>query len=153
MNFDHPDVIDVELMTHQVKELIAGRPIEKPKYSFVEHLRLEETETAHPKPIVIVEGILVLFFEQLRDLMNIKLYVDTDPDVRFIRRLVRDIEERGRTQQSVIEQYMTTVRPMHIEFVEPSKRYADVIIPEGGFNRIAIDMIVTRAKHELSGDE
>ncbi|GAB4322113.1 MAG: uridine kinase [Candidatus Sumerlaeia bacterium] len=150
LNYDHPDVIDLPLLVAHVKDLIAGRPIHKPVYSFVEHTRTGETVLVQPRPLIIVEGILVLHFEDLRRLMDIKLFVDTDADVRFIRRLERDIRERGRTQQSVIEQYLTTVRPMHLEFVEPSKRHADVIIPEGGFNRIAIEMIVSQARAQLA---
>lgn len=150
LNYDHPDLIDLPLLTEHVRELIAGRAIEKPVYSFVEHTRTRETVRVQPKPLIIVEGILVLYFEDLRRLMDIKLFVDCDPDVRFIRRLERDIRERGRTQESVIRQYLTTVRPMHIEFVEPSKRHADVIIPEGGFNRIAVDMIVSQARAQLA---
>lgn len=151
LNYDHPDLIDLPMLTEHVRELIAGRAVDKPVYSFVEHTRTRETVRVTPKPIIIVEGILVLYFEELRRLMDIKLFVDCDPDVRFIRRLERDIRERGRTQENVIHQYLTTVRPMHIEFVEPSKRHADVIIPEGGFNRIAVDMIVSQARAQLAG--
>lgn len=150
LNYDHPDVIDLPLLVEHVRALMEWRAIEKPVYSFVQHTRTADTQLVLPKPLIIVEGILVLYFEDLRRLMDIKLFVDCDPDVRFIRRLERDIRERGRTQESVIQQYLTTVRPMHIEFVEPSKRHADVIIPEGGFNKIAVDMIVSQARAQLA---
>jgi len=136
-------------MVSHVKQLSHESPIKKPIYSFVLHTRETQTVSVYPKPIIIIEGILILYFKELRELMDIKLFVDTDPDIRFIRRLVRDIEERGRTQDSVIHQYINTVRPMHLEFVEPSKRYADVIIPEGGHNEIAIEMIVSRLRSKL----
>ncbi|MFQ5857327.1 MAG: uridine kinase [Anaerolineae bacterium] len=144
MNFDHPDALEMDLMVEQLQKLRNWEPIEMPVYDFTTHTRKSETQRVEPNPVVLVEGILVLADPRLRELMDVKLYVDTDADVRFIRRLSRDIAERGRTMESVINQYMTTVRPMHLEFVEPTKRYADVIIPEGGFNQVAMDMVVAR---------
>jgi uridine kinase len=144
MNFDHPDALEMDLMAEHLQDLRNWEPIEMPVYDFTTHTRRPETQRVEPNPVVLVEGILVLADPRLRELMDVKLYVDTDADVRFIRRLSRDIAERGRTMESVINQYMTTVRPMHLEFVEPTKRYADVIIPEGGFNQVAMDMVVAR---------
>lgn len=150
INFDHPAAFDTELLVHHLEELKAGRPIEKPLYDFVTHTRRDETVYVRAGHVIIVEGILVLESEALRQLMDIKLFVDTDADVRLLRRLRRDIAERGRTLDSVIEQYLTTVRPMHLRFVEPSKRYADIIFPEGGQNRVALDMLITKIDHLLS---
>ena len=141
-NYDHPKAFDNELLVKHLKALINGDTIEKPIYDFSKHNRSEETITVYPKDIILVEGILVLEDERIRDLLDIKIYVDTDSDVRIIRRLLRDIEERGRTVESVIEQYLTMVRPMHMQFTEPTKRYADIIIPEGGDNKVAIDLLV-----------
>jgi len=149
INYDHPDAFDFPLLINHLKRLIQGKSIEKPVYSFVKYVRLKETQKIEPKKIIIIEGILSLFDEELRNLMDIKIYVDTDPDVRFIRRLLRDIKERGRSLDSVVTQYLEIVRPMHIQFVEPTKRFADVIIPEGGFNIVAVDMIVGRIKELL----
>ena len=149
INYDHPDAFDFPLLINHLKRLIQGKSIEKPVYSFVKYVRLKETQRIEPKKIIIIEGILSLFDEDLRRLMDIKIYVDTDPDVRFIRRLLRDIKERGRSLDSVVTQYLEIVRPMHIQFVEPTKRFADVIIPEGGFNIVAVDMIVGRIKELL----
>ncbi|RLD16718.1 MAG: uridine kinase [Caldiserica bacterium] len=149
INYDHPDAFDFPLLINHLKRLIQGKSIEKPVYSFVKYVRLKETQRIEPKKIIIIEGILSLFDEELRNLMDIKIYVDTDPDVRFIRRLLRDIKERGRSLDSVVTQYLEIVRPMHIQFVEPTKRFADVIIPEGGFNIVAVDMIVGRIKELL----
>lgn len=149
INFDHPDALETELMVQQVKQLLAGSPIELPVYDFTTHTRTRETIHVEPAPIILVEGILIFSEPALRDLMDIRVYVDTDADLRFIRRLERDITERGRTVDSVIAQYLTTVRPMHLEFVEPSKRHADVIIPEGGFNQVAMTMIGARLKELL----
>ncbi len=146
MNFDHPDALDNELLIVHLKELKAGRAIEMPVYDFTTHTRTGQTRRVEPHRIILVEGILIFADEALRRLMDVKIYVDTDSDIRFIRRLQRDIAERGRTMESVIHQYLTTVRPMHQEFVEPSKRYADVIIPEGGFNEVAIELIAARIK-------
>lgn len=150
INFDHPNSLDTELMVKHIQQLQAWQSIEMPIYDFRLHERLEETERIGAKSVIIVEGILILAIESLRDLFDIKLFVDTDADVRLIRRLQRDITERGRTTESVINQYMKTVRPMHLEFVEPSKRYADIIIPEGGYNTIATDMITDRIRSMMA---
>ena len=144
VNYDHPHSLETELLVEHVQQLLEGRPIERPVYDFVNHLRSAETVTIVPHPIILVEGILIFAEPDLRAMMDIKLFVDTDADVRFIRRMSRDVNERGRSLASVIDQYLTTVRPMHLEFVEPSKRHADVIIPEGGLNKVAIDMVVSR---------
>ncbi len=144
VNFDHPDALETELLVEHVRELVAGRAIELPVYDFTTHTRTPETVRVDPAPIVLVEGILIFAEPELRQLMDIRIFVDTDADLRVIRRLQRDVTERGRTVESVINQYLTTVRPMHLEFVEPSKRYADVIVPEGGFNRVAMTMIAAR---------
>ncbi len=152
-NFDHPDALDNALLIEHLKRLKAGLPVEVPVYDFTTHTRTGETRLVEPHRVVVVEGILIFSDPELRRLMDVKIYVDTDPDIRFIRRLQRDIAERGRTMDSVIRQYLATVRPMHQEFVEPSKRYADVIIPEGGFNEVAMDMIAARLKTLLEGGE
>jgi len=144
INYDHPDSLETDLLIAHLKQLRAGRAIEMPQYDFAQHVRKAETRRIEPKPVILVEGILIFVDRTLRELFDIKIFVDTDADLRFIRRLQRDITERGRTMESVVAQYQATVRPMHLEFVEPSKRYADIIIPEGGFNTIAIDMIVAR---------
>jgi uridine kinase len=143
LNYDHPDSLETELMVRHVKELRAGRPVELPTYDFARHARRHTTETVPPRQITIVEGILIFADAALRDLMDVKVFVDTDDDTRFIRRLKRDVAERGRTMDSVIDQYLNTVKPMHLEFVEPTKRYADIIIPRGGHNSVAIDMLLT----------
>ncbi|APH13985.1 uridine kinase [Clostridium sporogenes] len=148
-NYDHPDAFDNELLIDHLKNLIDLNVIEKPIYDFETHNRKKETVKVEPRDIIIVEGILVLQDPKLRELLDIKIYVDTDADVRIIRRLLRDINERGRTVDSVINQYLTVVRPMHMQFIESSKRYADIIIPEGGHNRVAIDMMVANIKHLL----
>jgi uridine kinase len=150
INYDHPDSFDNELLKAHLTELRGGRPIEKPIYDFETHTRRQETITVRPARIILLEGILVLAEDDLRELMDIKLYVDTDADERFIRRLRRDITDRGRTVDQVIEQYLQTVRPMHLQFVETSKRYADVIIPEGGLNLVAVDLIVTKVRDILA---
>lgn len=144
VNYDHPDSLESELLVEHLKQLRAGRPVEVPIYDFTTHTRRPETRRVEPRRVILVEGILIFADRALRDMMDVKIFVDTDPDIRFIRRLQRDIRERGRSMESVIEQYLSTVRPMHMEFVEPSKRYADVIIPEGGFNVVALDMVVAR---------
>ena len=142
LNYDHPDSLETDLMVRHVIELRAGRPVEAPVYDFARHARKDATETIAAGRAIIVEGILIYTDAELRKLMDVKVFVDTDDDTRFIRRLQRDIAERGRTVQSVIEQYLGTVKPMHLEFVEPSKRYADIIIPQGGHNVVAIDMLL-----------
>ena len=142
LNYDHPDSLETDLMVRHVHELRAGRPVQAPVYDFARHARKEETEAIVPGRALIVEGILIYTDPDLRKLMDVKVFVDTDDDTRFIRRLQRDIAERGRTVQSVIDQYLGTVKPMHLEFVEPSKRYADIIIPQGGHNTVAIDMLL-----------
>jgi len=150
-NFDHPDAIDNELLANHLKKLNAGEPVELPIYDFRTHSRLPDTTPIEAKPIVIVEGILIFAEARLREQMDIKVFVDTPDDIRFIRRLNRDIAERGRTVDSVIEQYIATVRPMHMQFVEPSKRFADVIIPEGGHNLVSIDLISGKIREKLAG--
>ncbi len=144
VNFDHPDSLENDLLIEHILRLKRGKPVHLPVYDFTTHSRTEQTVLVKPRPVIIVEGILIFAESRLRRLFDVKIFVDTDSDLRFIRRLRRDISERGRTTQSVIEQYLRTVRPMHLEFVEPSKRYADVIIPEGGFNTVALDMVVAR---------
>jgi uridine kinase len=143
LNYDHPDSLETDLMVRHVHELRQGRSVELPSYDFTRHARRQTTDTAHPRPAIIVEGILIFADAALRDLMDIKVFVDTDDDTRFIRRLTRDVAERGRTMESVIDQYLSTVKPMHLEFVEPTKRYADIIIPRGGHNTVGIDMLLT----------
>jgi uridine kinase len=143
-NYDHPFAFDNELLISHLKDLLDGKSIQKPIYDFENHNRKKETVLVEPKDIIVLEGILILYDEDLRNLMDIKLFVDTDADVRVIRRILRDIKDRGRTLDSVVKQYMTTVRPAHMQFVEPTKRYADIIIPEGGYNKVAIDIIVTK---------
>jgi uridine kinase len=144
INFDHPNSLDTDLMIHHVKELKAGNSIELPIYDFTTHTRTNESIEITPNPVILVEGILIFTVPELRALFDVKLFVDTDADIRLIRRIRRDIEERGRTTESILAQYQSTVRPMHLEFVEPSKRYADVIIPEGGRNQVALDMVIAR---------
>ncbi len=149
INFDHPDALDNDLFINHVKALRAGEAIEMPVYDFSMHMRKLETVHVAPKPILIIEGILIFVDAALRELMDIKIFVDTDDDLRFIRRLQRDVYERGRTFESVIKQYLETVRPMHEQFVEPSKRFADVIIPEGGYNEVGIDLISGKIRTQL----
>jgi uridine kinase len=149
INFDHPDALDNELFINHVKALRASEPIEMPMYDFALHARRLETVHIEPKPILIVEGILIFVDAALRELMDVKLFVDTADDLRFIRRLQRDVSERGRSVESVIKQYLETVRPMHLQFVEPSKRFADVIIPEGGHNEVGIDLISGKIRAKL----
>lgn len=145
-NYDHPDAFDTELLVEHLKKLVNGEDIEKPIYDFETHNRKKETILVESREIIIVEGILVLQEPTIRDLLDIKIFVDTDADVRIIRRLVRDINERGRSIESVINQYLNVVRPMHMQFTEPSKRYADIIIPEGGENKVAIDIVAAKVK-------
>lgn len=151
INYDHPDSLETELLVSHLEELKAGRPVEVPVYDFSQHERREETRTVRPASVLIVDGILILALPALRSLMDIKVFVDTDSDVRLMRRLRRDIEERGRAVESVLRQYALTVRPMHVEFVEPSKRWADLIVPGGGYNDVAVDMLVTKARAILTG--
>lgn len=143
-NYDHPFAFDNDLLLQQVHELSEGRTVEKPTYDYVHHTRSDVTETCYPCDVLILEGLFVLEDENIRDLLDIKIFVDTDADVRFIRRLIRDVNERGRSVDSIVSQYLNTVRPMHEQFIEPSKRYADVIIPEGGHNEVAIDLLTTK---------
>jgi uridine kinase len=143
-NYDHPLAFDNDLLIEHIEKLLRYEPIDKPVYDYALHTRSEEVIHVEPKDVIILEGILVLEDERLRNLMDIKLYVDTDADLRIIRRLMRDIKERGRSMDSVIEQYIKVVRPMHNQFIEPTKRYADIIIPEGGHNHVAIDLMVTK---------
>ena len=149
VNFDHPDSLETELLIEHLKQLRQGRAIDLPVYDFRTHSRTPETRRIEPKPVILLEGILLFADKALRDLIDVKIFVDTDPDIRFIRRLKRDLAERGRTMASVVEQYLATVRPMHMEFVEPSKRHADLIIPEGGFNIVALDVGVARVEAML----
>jgi uridine kinase len=149
-NFDHPDALDNDLLVNHVRRLKAGEAVELPLYDFKTHTRINETRHVDPKPIVIVEGILIFADPRLLEQMDIKVFVDTPDDVRFIRRLRRDLAERGRTIESVIEQYIATVRPMHLQFVEPSKRHADVIIPEGGHNLVSIDLLSGKIRERLA---
>jgi len=149
VNYDHPDSLETELLVEHVKQLKQGHQIHMPVYDFTTHRRKEETVLIEPQPVILVDGILIFVERDLRKLFDVKIFVDTDADIRFIRRLQRDIIERNRTQESVIRQYLETVRPMHMEFVEPSKRHADVIIPEGGYNRVALDMVTARISQLL----
>ncbi|HEU4964780.1 MAG TPA: uridine kinase [Bacilli bacterium] len=143
-NYDHPHAFDNELLFEHLQVLLQGKAIDKPVYNFAEHTRANMTERLEPRQVIILEGILVLEDQRLRDLMDIKIFVDTDADVRIIRRVLRDIKERGRSIESVVEQYMGVVRPMHMQFIEPTKKYADLIIPEGGKNLVAIDVLVAK---------
>jgi len=151
-NYDHPDSLETELLVEHIRQLKDGHTIEMPVYDFTNHNRKRETVRVTPHPIILVEGILIFAEKDLRALFDMKIYVDTDSDIRFIRRLTRDIEERGRTVNSVIEQYLRTVRPMHLEFVEASKRYADIIVPEGGLNPVALEMVIARMQSLLNGE-
>ncbi len=157
LNYDHPNSLDNDLLITHLKMLLRGEPVDAPIYDFATHTRSIETRRVQPSPVILVEGILVFVDSRLRDLMDIKIYVDTPADERFIRRLLRDIRERGRTVESVVEQYQSTVRPMHQRFVEPSKQYADIIIPGGGHNDVAMEMVISRIQslldaHEKAGD-
>ena len=144
INFDHPDSLETELLIEHIASLRDGKPVDVPVYDFATDRRTSQSFIVQPRSVILVEGILIFTEAKLRKMFDVKIFVDTDPDLRFIRRLERDIHERGRSTESVIAQYQATVRPMHLEFVEPSKRYADVIIPEGGFNTAALDMVVAR---------
>ncbi len=152
VNFDHPDSLESDLMREHIMALKEWKAIEVPVYDFTTHSRTSETLHVEPRRVILVEGILIFAEPTLRSLFDVKIFVDTDADIRFIRRLKRDLEERGRTTEMVIKQYLTTVRPMHLDFVEPSKRYADVIIPEGGLNEVAMDMVIARIESMLRDD-
>ena len=149
LNYDHPDAFDTDMLVEHLKELREGRPIECPVYDYTIHDRSDQTILIQPTKVIIIEGILIYAFKELRDLMDIKLFVDTDADVRILRRILRDVKERGRSLDSVVNQYLRTVKPMHEAFVEPSKRYADVIVPEGGHNRVAVEMVISRLESHL----
>jgi len=153
VNFDHPDSLETDLLTQHVIQLKIGKPVDLPIYDFTNHTRTDKTVRVNPQRVIMVEGILIFAERALRELFDVKIFVDTDSDIRFIRRLQRDISERGRTTETVVQQYLTTVRPMHLEFVEPSKRYADVIIPEGGMNAVAMDMVISRLEALLQGED
>jgi uridine kinase len=150
VNFDHPDAFDTELLVNHIEALGANESIEQPIYDYGTHSRITATIHVEPRPVIIIEGILVLANIDLRSLMDLKIFVDADADIRFIRRLDRDVHERGRSVDSIISQYRTTVRPMHLQFVEPSKRYADIIIPEGGHNDVGVDLITGKIKSILA---
>ncbi|WP_367924410.1 uridine kinase [uncultured Ruthenibacterium sp.] len=153
LNYDHPSAFDTELLVEHLAALRRGETIAAPVYDFKQHDRSSETMLIVPTGVILVEGILILADERLRSQMDVKIYVDTDADVRILRRVVRDVKQRGRSLESVVTQYLTTVKPMHEQFVEPSKRYADIIVPEGGRNAVALDMLVRRVEHHLSGRE
>jgi uridine kinase len=153
VNFDHPDSLESDLLGKHVRALKNWQPVDLPLYDFTHHCRTDKFVTIQPQPVILVEGILIFSERTLRELFDVKIFVDTDSDIRFIRRLERDITERARTTETVISQYMNTVRPMHLEFVEPSKRYADIIIPEGGMNIVALDMVIARIEGLLSAHQ
>lgn len=153
INYDHPSAFDHELMIAHIKELLNGNSIEKPIYDFEANTRTDKTVRVEPQEIIIVEGIMILLEESVRELLDIKVYVDTDADVRIVRRILRDVKERGRTVDSVILQYMSKVRPSHIQFVEPSKRYADIILPEGGHNQVGIDLLRSKITSIINHEE
>ena len=153
LNYDHPDSIETELMIEHIRQLCQWKSIERPVYDFTIHNRVDETVEVHPSKVVVVEGILIFENQELRDLCDIKVFIDTDADVRILRRILRDVSERGRTLDSVITQYLTTVKPMHEQFVEPSKKYADIIVPEGGYNRVALEMLNERIHSLLKKNE
>lgn len=152
-NYDHPLAFDTDLLIQHIEELLNRQSIQKPTYDYTIHTRSSETVTVESQDVIILEGILVLEDERLRDLMDIKLFVDTDSDIRIIRRILRDINDRGRTVESVVQQYLSVVRPMHNQFIEPTKKYANIIIPEGGENAVAIDLMVTKIKTILASEE
>lgn len=153
LNFDHPDSLENELLVAHLEQLLQGQAVNIPVYDFAQYIRTNQLQQVEPRPVILVEGILIFADKRLRELMDFKVFVDAPADLRFIRRLKRDVVERGRSVNHVIEQYLDTVRPMHLEFVEPSKRYADVIIPRGGRNLKAIQMVVAQIQHMLAGDE
>ena len=153
VNYDHPDSLETELMIKHIEKLRNYQPVDIPIYDFVEHTRAKETEHIEPQSVILIEGILIFAVKELRDLMDMKIFVDTDADIRFMRRLQRDIEERGRSVNSVCDQYINVVRPMHEAFVEPSKRYADIIVPHGGRNRAALDMVAAKIKSHMEANQ
>ncbi len=153
LNYDHPDAIETDLMIEHVRQLRQWKTVERPVYDFTIHNRVDETVEVYPAKVVVVEGILIFENQELRDLCDIKVFIDTDADVRILRRILRDVSERGRTLDSVITQYLTTVKPMHEQFVEPSKKYADIIVPEGGYNRVALEMLNERIHSLLKQSE
>ncbi len=153
LNYDHPNAFDTDLMIEHLKQLKAWTVIERPVYDFTIHNRVDETVAVHPAKVIVVEGILIFENKELRDLCDIKVFIDTDADVRILRRILRDVEERGRTLESVVSQYLTTVKPMHEQFVEPSKKYVDIIVPEGGYNLVALDMLNERIHALLKRNE
>ncbi len=153
VNFDHPDSLDTDLLIQHITQLKNSQAVDLPVYDFKTHTRTTQFTHIDAQRIILVEGILIFAEKQLRKLFDVKIFVDTDADIRFIRRLERDISERGRTTEHVINQYLKTVRPMHMDFVEPSKRYADVIIPEGGFNEVAMDMVISHIQELLTGEK
>jgi len=148
-NFDHPDAFDNALLKEHIRGLLDGKTVQQPIYDYTRHARLKETRPVGDHVVIVLEGILIFVDEELRDMMDIKVFIDADPDVRLIRRIERDIKERGRAIESILRQYQATVRPMHLQFVEPSKRYADLIVPEGGHNRVAIDLMKVKIKDLL----
>ena len=148
-NYDHPDAFDTDLLVEHLKQLKSGQAVNCPIYSFSDHNRTEETELIAPTRVIIVEGILIFQHPELRDLLDIKIFVETDADVRVLRRAIRDVQERGRTLESVMEQYLTTVKPMHEQFVEPSRKYADIVVLEGGHNLVALDLIMQRIENHI----
>ena len=152
VNWDHPEALDMDLLVAQLAELRAGRPIEKPIYDFVTHTRIAQTERIEPALVVVIDGILLFAEERVRALCDVKVFVDADADVRLIRRIRRDLAERGRPLDEILEQYLSTVQPMHLQFVEPSKRYADVIVPRGGHNEVAIEMLVAKIRGRVAGE-
>ncbi len=152
LNYDHPESFDTDMMIEHVVALSKGESINRPVYSFVDHNRLKETVEVQPGKVIILEGVLLLEKKMLRDLMDVKIFVDTDADVRLARRIVRDVQERGRSLDNVLEQYFSTVKPMHEDFVEPSKRYADLIIPEGGFNSVALTLLIDNIRSKIAND-
>lgn len=151
INWDHPDAIETSLLLAHAHELLAGRPVARPVYDFAAYARAARTVPIEPRPVLLIEGILIYVDAQLRALCDVKVFVDTDADLRFIRRLERDVRERGRSVESVVGQYLATVRPMHLAFVEPTKRYADIIVPEGGQNQVAIELLRSALLHALQG--
>ena len=153
LNYDHPDAIETDLMIEHVRQLRQWKTVERPVYDFTIHNRVDDTVEVYPAKVVVVEGILIFENQELRDLCDIKVFIDTDADVRILRRILRDVSERGRTLDSVITQYLTTVKPMHEQFVEPSKKYADIIVPEGGYNRVALEMLNERIHSLLKQSE